>query len=391
MKRISILGSTGSIGQQAIDVCLDLNYKVCVLVAKSSVDIILEQIIKVRPEIVALENQDAACILREKLKEQNIICEVLAGQDGVLTAAAYKDVDIVLSTLVGIAGLKPTLEAIRQGHTIALANKESLVVAGDLVFAEAAKHNVDIFPVDSEHSAIWQALQGYKTDDIYKIFLTCSGGPFRGKKRNDLNDVSVADALSHPTWAMGRKISIDSSTLMNKAFELIEACHLFQIPEDKIEVIIHPQSVIHSMVEYEDHSVMAQLSYSDMRLPIQYAFTYPNRVKSSVQAFNPLDPKHSSLEFEAVDNETFPAILLAREVHREGGAKPIIFNAANEIAVNLFLEGKIKYLQIFDLIQESLQKVTTHHGFNHYNLEDILLIDEQTRRFAIETGEKWKE
>ncbi len=390
-RRISILGSTGSIGKQTCEVAEALDLDVRVLVAHSSVETIFSQAKRLDPDLVVLEDETAAKILADKCQAANLTCQVLGGRENVLEASRYEEVDIVVSSLVGMAGLEPTLQAIKANKTIALANKESLVVAGDLLLEEVDKHKVSLYPVDSEHSAIWQALAGGKASEVHKLFLTCSGGPFRGKKRADLFGIQAADALKHPTWQMGAKISIDSSTLMNKAFELIEACHLFNVPEDKVEVVVHPESLIHSMVEFIDHSVLAQLSFTDMKLPIQYALTYPERKESLTPAFDPFDPKYKNLHFEPVDEETFKAIQLAREVFRGGRHLPIIFNATNEIAVKLFLEDKIKYLQIIELIETALEKVTIDKSFNHYNLEDVLSLDQSTRQFALEIGETWKD
>ncbi len=382
MKCIGILGSTGSIGRQTVEVCRFLDYPVAFLTAKTSADLLFEQAKVLKPQVLVLEDESKAELLREKVKAAGLACRVEAGRRALIEVAKLPGVDMVLSSMVGMAGLEPTLAALESGIDVALANKETLVVGGDLVVKTARDHGAKLYPVDSEHSAIWQALAGGKKDALYKIFLTCSGGPFRGKKREDLAHVTAEEALNHPTWKMGGKITIDSATLMNKAFELIEACYLFDVDDRAVEVVVHPESIIHSMVEFNDHSVLAQLGVTDMRLPIQYALTYPERMDSLTPAFAPFSPKAHRLSFEPVDEETFPSIAWARQAWQKGQGTSIILNAANEVAVEYFLSGKISFVAIWEIIRHCLAKITAPKGFNLYNLEDILALDLETRREA---------
>ncbi len=369
MQHIAILGSTGSIGTQALDVIAANKDKFCVtaLAAYHNDKLLEEQIEFFKPEIAVLVDREAADRLSKRYSGTTLI---LTGEEGLLTIANHPVVDTVLTSLVGFAGLKPTLAAIEAGKNIALANKETLVAAGELVTTLAKEKGVKILPVDSEHSAIFQCLQGEKTDQISRIILTASGGPFRGFTKEALQIVTVDDCLRHPNWAMGKKITIDSATLANKGLEVIEARFLFDVDYSQIDVVVHPQSIIHSMVEFHDGSVMAQLGKADMRVPIQYALTYPDRV---VANYPKLDFKTlSALTFSPPDTETFPALELAFKVGRMGGTMPCVFNAANEEAVFSFLRGEIRFLDIIAVVQ----KVIENHK-NHIapNLDDIYQAD----------------
>lgn len=343
MKNISLLGSTGSIGKQTLEVAAANpdKMKIRVLAAHTSDTILEEQIRAVEPDFAVLTDKEAAARLKARYNGKT---EILAGEEGLLAAATYSEVDTVLASMVGYAGLRPTMAAINCGKNIALANKETLVAAGSLVMEAVAKNNVSLTPVDSEHSAIFQALQGGKEDEVKRLLITASGGPFRGKKRSELETVTLAQCLNHPNWSMGKKITVDSSTLANKGLEVIEAHWLFNMPYEKIDVVVHPQSIIHSLVEFCDGSVIAQLGEPDMRLPIQYALSYPCRYH---KAFDQLDLiKAGTLTFEAPDMEAFPSLRIAIDCGKAGGTLPCVFNAANEEAVYAFLDNKIKYLDI---------------------------------------------
>ncbi|SHH73528.1 1-deoxy-D-xylulose 5-phosphate reductoisomerase [Caloranaerobacter azorensis DSM 13643] len=377
MKNISILGSTGSIGTQTLEVINELdNFKIVGLSANKNIDLLEKQALKYKPKIVAVYDESRARILRERLNIYNI--KVVSGMDGLIEVATEKEADIVLTSVVGMIGLLPTLEAIKSGKIIALANKETLVTAGEIVMRKAKENNVDIIPVDSEHSAIFQSLKSGKKEEVAKIILTASGGPFRGKKLKDLEKVSVSDALKHPNWSMGRKISIDSATLMNKGLEVIEAKWLFDVDIENIEVIIHPQSIIHSMVEFIDGSVIAQLGVPDMKVPIQYALTYPKRKYSNIKKLRLTDIKE--LTFEEPDLNTFPCLKLAFEALKQGGTMPSVLNAANEVAVKLFLDKKIKFLDIPKLIEETMLK---HKTIYNPNLDDIIESDKWARESIV--------
>lgn len=351
MKRLAILGSTGSIGRQTLDVVRahpDL-FDVAALSTKSNVELLARQIEQFRPEAVAVADPEAA-------KEMpDVDCEVLVGPQGIADLASMDGVDLVLNALVGSAGLKPTLSAIETGKTLALANKESLVVGGHLVKEEMEKSGASLIPVDSEHSAIFQCLLGEDRGGLSRIILTASGGPFRGRKASELTDVTVDEALAHPRWKMGPKITVDSATMMNKGLEVIEAHHLFGIDFDEIEIVIHPESIVHSLVEFVDGSVKAQLGATDMRLPIQYALTHPNRLPSPVSRIDLA--QLGALTFEKPDVEGFPALALAIESGRRGGASPAIANAANEEAVDAFLNGQIRFTDIPAVIEGTLESV----------------------------------
>ena len=377
MKRITILGSTGSIGTQTLDVVRKNKdkFQVVAISANSSIDLLLEQIMEFSPKYVAVYNEESALKLKEMIPE-NINIEVLSGMDGLVKICQLEEVNVVLTAVVGMIGLVPTMAAIKAKKTIALANKETLVTAGELVMSEAKKNNVEILPVDSEHSAIFQCLNGERKQDIEKIILTASGGPFRGKKREELVNVTKNEALKHPNWDMGRKISIDSSTLMNKGLEVIEAKWLFDVDVEDIEVVVHPQSIIHSMVSFRDSSVISQMGCPDMRLPIEYALTYPERLKTD---FERLDlAKVATLTFEKPDMETFPCLALAFKVLKLGGTYPAALNSANEFLVNEFLNDKIGFYDIPYYIEKTLEQ---HKNRINPTIEDILEVDKETREF----------
>lgn len=375
-ENLSILGSTGSIGKQSLDVCRKCGYGVKALTAFSSVDEIEKQAREFKPEKVALVDEKAAADLKIKLADTDI--KVLGGMDGVCECAEIQSADTVLNSVVGMAGLKPTLTAIYAGKKIALANKETLVAGGQLVMSEAKKHGVEILPVDSEHSAIFQCLQGKPTNKaLKKIILTASGGPFFGKTAEELRDVTVEKALKHPNWSMGAKITIDSATMMNKGLELIEAVWLFSVKPDDVDIVVHRESIVHSAVEYDDNYVIAQLGLPDMRIPIQYALTYPERFESPVGELSL--SQIGKLTFFEPDYETFRCINLCRKAINMGGLYPAAVNSANEQANLMFRQGKIGFLDIADRVEAVLEK--TPHCDN-YTFEDILEID----KFAREIG-----
>ncbi len=378
MKNIAVLGSTGSIGRQTLEVAAANpdKLKIKVLAAHVNDRLLEEQIEAVAPDMAVLTDEAAAQRLKSRYKGKTVI---LSGREGLLQAVTYEKVDTVLASMVGYAGLLPTLEAIRHGKNIALANKETLVAAGSIVMEAVKKYNVSLTPVDSEHSAIFQALQGGKKDEVKRLIITASGGPFLGKTKEELAGVTLEQCLKHPNWSMGKKITVDSSTLANKGLEVIEAHWLFDIPYDKIDVVVHPQSIVHSMVEFNDGSVIAQMGLPDMRLPIQYAFSYPERYDNS---FGQLDfVKAGTLTFSAPDTEAFPALRIAVECGRQGGTLPCAFNAANEEAVYAFLDGKIKYTDITGTIEYVLNK---HNNILKPELEDIELADALSRQTAKE-------
>lgn len=375
MKKIAVLGSTGSIGTQTLDVAREQgDLEIVALSCGGNIRLMEEQMREFRPKLVSVWDEDDAMTLRNNTKDLNI--KIVAGMDGLLEVATIPESEILVTAIVGMLGIRPTIAAIEADKNIALANKETLVTAGHIIMPLARKHNVAILPVDSEHSAIFQSLQGEEGNRISKILLTASGGPFRGKKRDELLNIQVEDALKHPNWAMGRKITIDSSTLVNKGLEVMEAKWLFDVDLDRIQVVVHPQSVIHSAVEYEDGAVIAQLGTPDMRLPIQYALYYPKR--------RPLSGKRldlfalSNLTFEEPDIDTFKGLKLAYEAMRRGGNIPVAYNAANEKAVSLFLERKIHYLEITDIIEETMKQT----GFiPNPTLEQILETEQEAYAF----------
>ena len=352
MKKIAILGSTGSIGRQTLDVVREQkDIEVAALCARNSVDLIESQIREFNPKTAVLWDEDAAADLRIRVRDLDI--KVLSGMEGILEVASMEGYDYFVTAIMGMVGVRPTVAAIESGKKIALANKETLVTAGHIIMPLAAAKGVPILPVDSEHSAIFQSLVGEEGNRIAKIWLTASGGPFRGKKASDLENVTPESALHHPTWAMGPKITIDSSTLVNKGLEVIEAKWLFDVAPSQIQVLVHPQSVIHSMVEYEDGAIIAELGVPDMRLPIQYALYYPERrpMGGSKMDFYAL----GQMTFEKPDMETFPALQLAYDAIGKGGNLPTVFNAADELAVQAFLDRRIRYPEITEMIRYSME------------------------------------
>jgi 1-deoxy-D-xylulose-5-phosphate reductoisomerase len=374
MKNISILGSTGSIGTQTLQVIAENPDKINVvgLTTNNNIELLEKQMNVFMPQIVAVYNSSKASELRKKTNHKNV--EILEGLEGLIEVAKFSNNDMIVTAVPGMIGLQPTINAIKNGINIALANKETLVTGGSLVMAECQKYDVDIYPVDSEHSAIFQCLYGNDIDKVNKIILTASGGPFRNKTKEELKNVNLEQALNHPNWKMGKKVTIDSSTLMNKGFEVIEAKWLFNMDISKIEVLVHPQSIIHSMVEYVDHSIIAQLGTPDMRVPIQNAIFYPERIANNFEPLNFMSI--GSLEFKLPDKELFPCLQLAFDAIGEGGSMPAVLNAANEIAVESFLNNEISYLDI----SEINSKIMNRHSTNHHNtLEDILEIDHLVR------------
>lgn len=375
MKNIAILGSTGSIGRSTLAVIaqnLD-RFRVVAITAGSNIDLFEQQIKTFKPDIAAVADTDAAYALSKRLNGT----EILSGFEGVNSVAAYDGSDFVISAIVGSAGLIPTITAIRAGKTIGLANKEALVMAGDLVMKEAKKNRVKILPVDSEHSAVSQCLEGHDNADIRRIILTASGGPFINKTKNDLKHIKAKEALKHPNWSMGRKISIDSATLMNKGLEVIEACWLFNMPAEKIDVLIHPQSIVHSMVEFRDRSCLAQMSVPDMRGPISYALSYPEMLDEPVPG---LELEHiGTLTFSKPDHDIFPCLSYAYEAMRAGGTAPAVLNAANEIAVHAFLADKIGFTDIPAVTKKTVE---SHTVLLSPELEDVLESDRWAREKA---------
>lgn len=376
MKHISLLGSTGSIGKQTLEVVAANpdKLKVRALAAHRSDELLEQQIRQFEPDIAVLSDKDAAARLAARYHGKT---KILAGDEGLLAAATYDGADTVLASMVGYAGLRPTLAAIECGKNIALANKETLVAAGSLVMAAVRKHGVSLTPVDSEHSAIFQSLRGGAEKEVKRLIVTASGGPFRGKKRSELENVTLAQCLKHPNWSMGPKVTLDSSTLANKGLEVMEAHWLFDMPYDKIDVVVHPQSIVHSLVEFCDGSVIAQLGEPDMRLPIQYALSWPDRFDYS---FEQLDlVKAASLTFEAPDLVAFPSLKIAVDCGKAGGTLPCAFNAANEEAVNAFLHDKIKYLDIPYITAAVTQ---AHDNVAEPQIEDIEQADAWARAEA---------
>lgn len=375
MKNISILGSTGSIGTQSLDVIKKLGYNVVALTAYNHVDELEKQIREYKPKYAALVDEDAAKELKLRVGDTDV--KVYSGLEGVCECACANEADTVINSVVGMAGLKPTLDAIEAGKTIALANKETLVAGGQLVMGNAAKKGVSILPVDSEHSAIFQALQGcYDKKSLKKIILTASGGPFFGKTKAELKNVTVKEALNHPNWSMGAKITIDSATMMNKGLELIEAVWLFGVKPENVDIVVHRESVIHSLIEYEDNSVIAQLGVPDMRIPIQYALTYPERYESPVKELSLAD--YGKLTFFKPDYDTFECINICRDAICKGGLYPAAANAANEEANYQFRHGRIKFLRIPELVRLGVQKAPDRQ---EYTLEDVLETDREVRAY----------
>ena len=377
MKQIAILGSTGSIGSQALEVieAHSEEYSVYALTANNNVELLIEQAKKFLPDTVVIANENHYSTLCEALKDLPI--KVYAGSDAINQIVTASPIDIVLASMVGFAGLCPTIEAIKAGKTIALANKETLVVAGELITSLVQEYKVPMLPVDSEHSAIFQCLVGEQYNNVEKIILTASGGPFRNCSYDELKKVTKREALKHPNWNMGAKITIDSATLMNKGFEVIEAKWLFGVPYNKIDVVVHPQSIIHSMVQFEDGAVKAQLGAPDMRLPIQYAFSYPYRMKAD---FPRVDfYTMGSLTFERPDMDRFRNLALAYRALEEGGSMPCVLNAANEVCVAAFLNDKVGFLQMSDIIEKTMQTIPFQ---KQPSLDDYIAIDAESRLVA---------
>jgi 1-deoxy-D-xylulose-5-phosphate reductoisomerase len=377
VKNIAVLGSTGSIGTQTLDVIRDNShlFRAFMLTAHSNAYLLINQAIEFVPEYAIICDVSKYQQIKEALSHLPI--KVLAGYDAIKDMVTHPDIDTVLTALVGFAGLEPTINAIKAGKDIALANKETLVVAGEMVTGLAKEYNVKILPVDSEHSAIFQCLAGEEDNKIEKIIITASGGPFRGKTTNFLASVTREQALKHPNWVMGAKITIDSASLMNKGLEVIEAKWLFDLEVSQIDVIVHPQSIIHSMVQFEDGSIKAQMGLPDMKLPIQYALSYPNRVKSNFKRFNFMD--YPNLSFEKPDANTFRNLKLAYEALNRGGNMPCIINAANEIAVAAFLNNTTSFLAMSDIIESCMQQIVY---IEKPSLSDYLNTDKETRIFA---------
>ncbi len=381
MKKISILGATGSIGTQTLDVIKNdkENFELSAISANSNYKKVINIIDEFNPKLVSMVDLKAYDMVKNYCKENNKSTVVLNGVESLVDVATFDDADIVVTSVVGMVGLVPTLKAIEKGKDIALANKETLVVGGDIVTKAAELTKVKLLPVDSEHGAIFQCMQGNHLKDISKIILTASGGPFRNKKREDLIDIKPNDALKHPKWQMGRKISIDSATLMNKGLEVIEAHFLFNMNYDNIQVVVHPESVIHSMIEYNDGSIIAQLASTDMRLPIQYAINYPERKKAVIDKLDFYALK--SLSFEKPDMETFKCLKLCYEAGKKGGNMTAILNGANEVAVDLFLNNKISFLQIEEIIERCLNKFEYK---STVDLDTILDTDKKVRKYVFD-------
>ena len=372
MKKIGILGSTGSIGTQTLDVVrANDDLEIVGLSAGNNIDKLEEQIREFHPRLAAVWNEDAARDLAVRVQDLDV--KIVSSMDGLLELARMEEADILVTAIVGMIGIRPTMEAIRAGKDIALANKETLVTAGHLIMPLARKMNVQILPVDSEHSAVFQAIHGEKKEQIHKLLITASGGPFRGRKTAELSKVTLEDTLKHPNWVMGQKITVDSATLVNKGLEVMEARWLFDVDLDHIQVVVQPQSIIHSMVEFEDGAVIAQLGTPDMRLPIQYALCYPDR---RYLAGDRLDFRTlKQITFEEPDMETFQGLPMAIEAARKGGSMPTVFNAANELAVKKFLQRKIGFLDIYDIIGQSMER---HTLVREPDLDQILEIEKET-------------
>lgn len=379
MKSITILGSTGSIGMQALDIARAHNIRIDAIAANQNVKAIERQVREFSPEYVAIFDKSKYSELKISLADTDT--KILAGMEGICEISSLTKTDIVLNSVVGMVGLEPTLAAINAGKDIALANKETLVSGGKIVTDSAKKHGVNILPVDSEHSAIFQCLQGNNKSEVNKLILTASGGPFYGWTRKELMNVTKAQALKHPNWSMGAKITIDSATLMNKGLELIEAMWLFDIEPSDIEIVVHRQSIVHSLVEYVDYSVIAQLGIPDMRIPIQYALTYPNRLPCPTKRLNLLDC--GDLTFERPDSDTFICLKAAIKAAKLGGIAPCIANSANEQAVELFLNDEITFLRIGELVMGAVDEL---YKLDNNSLEDILIANKIAREYVIKHG-----
>jgi len=378
MKHLAILGSTGSIGRSTLSVVDSFpdRFQVITLAAGRNLDLALEQAQRWLPQIVSVATESDAAVLKSKLNSTHT--EVVSGLAGAVRVATHPDADFVVSAIVGVAGLEATYEAVRAGKTVGLANKECLVAAGELITAEARRQGKPLLPIDSEHNAVHQCLRGGRMHEVRRIWLTASGGPFLNTPKSKFADISIEQALNHPTWKMGNRITIDSATLMNKGFEVIEACRLFNLPPDQISVIVHPQSTIHSFVEFVDGSILAQLSVTDMRLPILYALTYPDRITSDLN-FSLSDLRH--LDFSPPDVEKFPCLRLAYEAASAGGGKTVALNAADEIAVSAFLDGSIRFQEIPVVIDEVVSETPVG---NLESIEQVLAVDKNARARARE-------
>jgi 1-deoxy-D-xylulose-5-phosphate reductoisomerase len=380
-KRIAILGSTGSIGRSTLSVAESYpdRFQIVTLAAGSNLDAAFEQARRWKPRVISMAAEKDANALRARLKKDGLNqIEVVHGAAGTVRVATHAEVDFVVSAIVGVAGLEATYEAVRAGKTLGLANKECLVAAGELITAEARKRGIALLPIDSEHNAVHQCMRGGRMEEVERVWLTASGGPFRNTPASEFASITVEQALNHPTWKMGKRITIDSATLMNKGFEVIEACRLFHMPPSKVEVIVHPQSTIHSMVEFVDGSILAQFSVTDMRLPILYALTYPERIESDMR-FPVSDLRH--LDFAPPDLKKFPCLRLAYEAVEAGGAKTVALNAADEVAVASFLEGEIRFDQIPRVIEDVLAE--TNSGALE-SIQAVLAADAEARRLARE-------
>ena len=377
-KIISVLGATGSVGRQALDVARERDFLVDFLCANRDAAALESYAREFRPRAVAMADPDAARDLKSRLADTSV--KVLAGDGGIEEGILSSESETVVNSILGEAGLKPTLAVIKSGKRLALANKESLVIAGDIVMAAAREKGVEIIPVDSEHSAIFQSLKSGKQDEIKRIILTASGGPFFGKTREELDRVTLAETLAHPTWKMGKKITVDSATLMNKGFEIIEAVHLFGVPADKVEVVVHRESILHSAVEYIDNSIIAEMSVPDMKMCVQYAVDYPDRRPSASRELDLF--ALGSLTFKRPDNEAFPFLDLARETITLGGAMPAVMNAADEIAVGAFLDGRISFTDIFRTVTSTVGAM--HSAKDVRSLDEIIACDREARRRALE-------
>lgn len=376
MKNITILGSTGSIGTQALEIAEAHSINIQAIAAHSNIDLLEKQARKFKPKYVCIYNESLFSDLKQRLSDTDI--SVLAGMDGLCQIASLDNVDIMLNAVVGMVGLIPTISAINKGTKIALANKETLVAGGEIVTCLAKEKNVEIFPVDSEHSAIFQCMQGNDKKQVNKVFLTASGGPFFGKTKSELKNVSIAEALNHPNWEMGKKITIDSATLMNKGLEFIEAIWLFDLKPEQIEIVVHRESVMHSAVEFDDYSVIAQMGVPDMKIPIQYALMFPNRLSCPTKQLSFTD--YGKLSFKKPDFETFDCLKSCIEAIKIGGTAPAIVNGANEEAVNQFLNGKISFLKIGEIVKMALNNVKVN---KITSLNDVLEADRVSREFVL--------
>jgi 1-deoxy-D-xylulose-5-phosphate reductoisomerase len=386
MKKIAILGSTGSIGHSTLRIVESYpdRFQVVTLAAGNNLDVVCEQVRRFQPKVVSVATEENVNKLKSKLSEAGLQTEVLYGTAGTVRVATHPDVNFVVSAIVGVAGLEATYEAVKAGKAVGLANKECLVVAGEIITAEARKKNVPLLPIDSEHNAVHQCMRGGTLNEVDRVWLTASGGPFLHTPANEFAAITVQQALNHPTWKMGRRITIDSATLMNKGFEVIEACRLFNLPPKQVDVIVHPQSTIHSMVEFRDGSILAQLSVTDMRLPILYALTYPDRVESDLK-FSISDLR--KLDFYPPDMGKFPCLRLAYEAAEAGGSHTIALNAADEVAVAAFLEGEISFPGIAQVIEETLRETREAHP---ESISQVLVADREARTVARSRAEYLK-